>query len=185
MCAEMTTAIKLTKTDIFFRNSLLLGLLVLTACRVAPVEPPPPQPEPEPRNWVVEIRDAAAALGSYVEVSPWNDPGVADLRELAIAAERASQWAEAERLLGVAVDIAPTDPELWQFRAEIALAERRWLDARSHAQQSEALGPKLGELCLRNWMTLAAVAEEVGEPQAKNLAEQSATQCAVQAPVRL
>ncbi len=159
-------------------------VLVITACQSTPELAPVPEPPPV-RDWVSEIRQHAARLPSYVEVLPLTDPGIADLRALARSAEAEQRYAEAEAHLALALSLMPDDPELWQWRAEVALAEKRWQDAQAHAKQSETLGPKLGRICVRNWMTLLAVAEETADTAAQVEARSKAEGCPVRAPIRL
>lgn len=181
----MTMKMNMTKktTETKRRVSLALLLASLIGCQSAPQ--PLPEPAPPPRDWVGEIRERAASVPSYVEVLPLNDPGVADLRALAHSAEAARHFSEAEKHLALALTLVPDDPELWQWRAEVALAENRWQDAQAHALRSESLGPKLGRICVRNWMTLRAVAAETANSGAEAEATTKAEACPVRAPVRL
>ena len=163
-----------------------VAVLALAACATTP--PPKPvvkAPEPPPRDWVAEIRAEAAKLPSHIEVIPLQEAVVEDLREKARVAEAAQQFDQADATLDAALAIAPEDPALWQWRAEIALAERRFDDAVAHARKSEAIGPKLGNLCVRNWLTVAAARHEahdaVGETDARNKAKA----CPVPAPIRM
>ncbi len=169
-------------------NKFLLPLLALAmiGCQSTPepISPPAPPPAP-PHDWVGEIRERAARMPSYVEVLPLNDAGIADLRELARVAEEAKLYAEADQHLTLALELMPDDPELWQWRAELALAQKKWTDAQAHARQSAEIGPKLGRICVRNWLTLLAVAEETADADAKAEAATRAEACPVQAPVRL
>jgi tetratricopeptide (TPR) repeat protein len=159
-------------------------VLAITACQSTPE--PLPQSEPPPaRDWVSEIRQRAESLPTYVEVLSLTDPGIADLRALARVAEAEHRYAEAEAHLALALSLMPDDPELWQWRAEVALAEKRWQDAQAHAKQSESLGPKLGRICVRNWMTLLAVAEETADSAAQAEARSKVEACPVRPPVRL
>ncbi len=167
------------------RFPLLLLTALLAGCQSVP-EPQPEPPAPEPaRDWVSEIRERAANVPSYVEVLPLTDPGLEDLRVLARDAEAEKRFAVADQHLAEALSLVPDDPELWQWRAELALEEQRWQDAQAHARQSEAIGPKLGNLCVRNWMTLLAVSEETADSQGVAEAKVRAAQCPVLAPVRL
>lgn len=169
----------------FTRTALVSVLLLLAACQSTP-EPQPEPPAPAPaRDWVSEIRERAASEPSYVEVLPLTDPGLEDLRVLARDAESEKRFAAADKHLAEALSLVPDDPELWQWRAELALEEQRWQDAQAHARQSEALGPKLGNLCLRNWMTLLAVSEETADAAGSAEARERAAKCPVRAPVRL
>lgn len=176
------TTMKQNSIDLAWLAAAALMLVVLAGCQAKPVAKPVPPPQ---RDWVSEIRASAASLPSYVEVLPLNDPSVADLRKLARLAEDARRFAEAEKHLAQALALMPDDPDLWQWRAEVALADRRWQDAQTHARQSETLGPKLGGICVRNWMTLLAVAQETENVTAQAEARAKADACPVRAPVRL
>ena len=160
--------------------------LLLAACAAAP--PPKPvakAPEPPPRDWVAEIRAEAAKLPSHIEVLPLQEATVEDLRQKARAAESAKQFEQADATLGAALAITPEDPALWQWRAEIALAERRFDDAVAHAQKSAAIGPKLGDLCVRNWLTVAAARHEANDAAGEADARAKARACPVPAPIRM
>jgi hypothetical protein len=179
------TKMKRNSIDSALCGFTALVLLALAGCQSAPV-PLAVEPEPAPpRDWVSEIRQRAQDVPTYVEVLPLVDPSVIDLRELARSAEAAKHYAEAEKHLALALTLMPDDPELWQWRAEVALAEQRWQDAQAHARQSESLGPKLGRICVRNWMTLLAVAQETADSSAQAEALSKAEACPVRAPVRL
>jgi hypothetical protein len=178
------TTMKRNSIEATLRAAGAVVLMVLGGCQSAPVPVAEPEPVP-PRDWVSEIRQRAQDLPTYVEVLPLTDPSVVDLREQARSAEAAKHFAEAEKHLVMALALMPDDPELWQWRAEVALAEQRWQDAQAHARQSEALGPKLGRICVRNWMTLLAVAEETADSAAQAEARSKAEACPVRAPVRL
>lgn len=183
--AGFIPAMPMTKTTTH-RFAILLSLLALAGCSTVPnqvAEPEPPPPPP--RDWVGEIRARAQSVHSYVEVLPLQDADTDDLDALARAAEAAGKFNEAEQLVTRALAIHPDDPELWQWRAELALLQMRWTDAQTHARHSEDLGPKLGDLCIRNWMTLKAVAEETGDMIAAVEAETRTDACTVRAPVRL
>lgn len=116
---------------------------------------------------------------------PLQEAAVADLRSKAQAAEAAKQFDQAEATLDAALAITPEDPALWQWRAEIALAERRFADAIAHAQKSEAIGPKLGGLCVRNWLTVAAARQEAKDSAGAAAARTRAAACPVPAPIRM
>ncbi|MBK7145052.1 MAG: hypothetical protein IPH76_07525 [Xanthomonadales bacterium] len=104
---------------------------------------------------VAEIRAEAGTPPRTSKADPLRGSRSADLRSKAQAAEAAKQFDQAAATLDAAGDHAE-DPALWQWRAGIALAERRFADAIAHAQKSEAIGPKLGGLCVRNWLVAAA-----------------------------
>ncbi|PIV32129.1 MAG: hypothetical protein COS34_14835 [Lysobacterales bacterium CG02_land_8_20_14_3_00_62_12] len=164
----------------------LIVALALSACQPAATIADPPPAAAAPKNdWVAEIRRLAAAEKSYIEVLPLSDPAVTDLRGAARLAEAERRYDDVEMALAAALALTPEDPDLWQWRAENDLAQARWPDARRHARHSARIGPRLGALCVRNWLTLRAVAEETGESVAAARAQTRASACTVPAPVRL
>ena len=168
------------------RVLVLIATLLLAACASAPKPPKVvKQPPPPVRDWVAEIRAEAARLPSNTDVLPLRDAAVDDLRAKAQAAEAAREFAAAETSLNAALAIVPEDPALWQWRAEIALADRRFGDAIAHAKKSAALGPKLGDLCVRNWLTLAAARFEAKDLAGESSARAHAKACPVPAPIRM
>lgn len=169
-------------------SRLLAGIavLALAACATKPAPTPVVKaPEPPPRDWVAEIRAEAAKLPSHIDVMPLQEAAVEDLRAKVRAAESAKHFDEADATLDAALAITPEDPALWQWRAEIALAERRFDDAVAHAQKSEAIGPKLGNLCVRNWLTVAAARHEAHDDAGESAARAKAEACPVPAPIRM
>lgn len=168
------------------RLAALIAALALAACATkAPPKPVAKAPEPPPRDWVAEIRAEARKLPSNVEVMPLQEAAVEDLRQKARVAEAARQFDAADATLDAALAITPDDPALWQWRAEIALAERRFDDAVAHARKSEAIGPKLGGLCVRNWLTVAAARHEAHDAIGEADARGKADACPVPAPIRM
>ncbi|MBI2398082.1 MAG: tetratricopeptide repeat protein [Xanthomonadales bacterium] len=167
------------------RAPAFLALLLLAACATTPPPKPVAKAAPPARDWVAEIRAEARKLPSHIEVIPLQEAAVADLRAKAQAAEAAKRFDEAEATLHAALAIVPEDPALWQWRAEIALAEHRFADAIAHAQKSEAIGPKLGDLCVRNWLTVAAARQEAKDSAGAAAARTRAAACPVPAPIRM
>lgn len=169
-----------------FRRALLPMAVLLAACATTPPPKPVAKPAPPPvRDWVAEIRAEAGKLPSHIEVIPLREAAVEDLREKARVAEQAKQFDRAEATLDAALAITPEDPALWQWRAEIALAEQRFADAIAHAQKSAAIGPKLGDLCVRNWLTVAAARHEAKDFPGEADARGKARACPVPAPIRM
>lgn len=170
----------------FRRIGAIAGAVVLGACATTPAPAPVAKtPAPPARDWVAEIRAEAARLPSNIDVLPLRDAAVDDLRAKAQAAEAARKYTAAEASLRAALAIVPEDPSLWQWRAEIALAERRFADAIAHATRSATLGPKLGDLCVRNWLTLAAARHESQDRAGSASARAQAQACPVPAPIRM
>lgn len=163
-----------------------LSVVLLLAACATPAPPKPVAPAPaQQRDWVAEIRAEARKLPSHIEVMPLQEATVEDLRLKARVAEAAKHYDEADATLDAALAITPEDPALWQWRAEIALAERRFDDALAHARQSEAIGPKLGDLCVRNWLTVAAARHEAHDAAGEADARAKAAACPVPAPIRM
>lgn len=166
------------------KTSPLLVVMLLSACST--VEKPAPEIALKPKtDWVLEIRSRAASMLSVIEVLPLAERGVSDLRAKAKTAEAERRFNDAETHLAAALALSADDPELWQWRAEIALAQNHWQDASTYARRSETIGPKLGEICVRNWLTLKAVAHELSDDKGKIAAEARADACPVPRSVRL
>ncbi|HET9485465.1 MAG TPA: tetratricopeptide repeat protein [Xanthomonadales bacterium] len=149
-------------------------------------EPPPPKAEKiVQRDWVSQVRAEAAQVGSAVEVVPLLDPELDDLRTEARTHEQRGDAAEAAATVDRALKLHPNDPALLQWRAELALSETAWQDAERIAQRSYELGPQLGEICVRNWLTIKAARTERGDPQGAASAAAQVANCQVKPPVRM
>jgi tetratricopeptide (TPR) repeat protein len=166
------------------RFAALAALFVLTACSHTS-DRAPPTPPPAQRDWVAEIRRAAAAVDSAVEVTPLVDPAIGDLRLRAQQHEDAGAYDDAVAALKQAMMLRPEDPSLWQWQAELSLQRRAWADAERQAERSYNLGPKLGALCVRNWLTMHAARVERGTLDTATQARQSAAACRVAPPIRM
>lgn len=171
-------------------GSMRIGVLALLSLLLGgcawwsqPPEPAPPPPQP-PREWVAEIRAAVASAALTVEVTPLLDPAVADLRHKAQAAELAREFETADTHLLQAIGVREDDPDLWQWRAEIALQQRHWRDAATWAQRSVELGPRIGTLCVRNWLTVAAARTELEDAVSANSARAQVKSCKVPELIR-
>jgi len=128
---------------------------------------------------------AAGETGRELDVQPLRDPQVEDLRATAAAAEQRGDYAAADAALVSALHISANDPDLTQWRAEIALVRRDWSGAEKLAMESYDRGPKLGGLCRRNWTTLQLARESRGDTGNAAIAQQRVGQCAVNPPVRM
>ncbi len=142
----------------------LLGLSVVTlsACALFERSEPPivEVPVEPPRDLVAEIRVAAAAVESTIEVRPLVDPGVEHLKQQALELEREGRYDEGEALALEALGLAPEDPELWQQLAELRIRQGRWIEAEQAALKSFEYGPRIGHLCSRNWLTILAMRQK-------------------------
>jgi hypothetical protein len=137
-----------------------------------------------PAQMLAEVR-AAGETGRELDVQPLRDPQVEDLRASAAAAEQRGDYNGADAALLSALRISESDPDLLQWRAEMALVRRDWKNAEALAMQSYERGPKLGGLCRRNWTTLQLAREARGDAGNAAIAQQRVGQCAVNPPVRM
>jgi len=136
------------------------------------------------RDLLLEVR-AAAVGDDALDVHPLRDPVVADLIQIAEKKEAARDFAGADAALAKALDYVPGDPELIQWRAELALARGRREDAVALAQASYEHGPKLGVLCRRNWATIRIAHELVEDAMGVQQATEQQGKCTVAPPVRM
>lgn len=136
-----------------------------------------------PAEMLAQVR-ASAKLGNELDVQPWRDPQVEDLRQVASAAEARGDTAAADQALQNALRIASDDPDLLQWRAELFLLRRDWAQAEQLALRSYEKGPKLGGLCRRNWSTAQYAREARGDVAGMGQAQQRVASCAVTPPPR-
>lgn len=106
---------------------------------------------------VAAIRGTAVASADELDVQPIRDPGVEDLRQRALAQERAGDPSGAANSLDAALAVVPDDPAVLQERAEIAILLWDFDGARRRAERALAVGGKVGPLCRRHWATLEQV----------------------------
>lgn len=161
--------------------------LLLAACSA-------PAPEAGSTARATRKVDAAAVVaavravgehGHELEVQPLRDPQVEDLRAQASELEAAGKAKSATAVIDQALAITPEDPDLLQWKAELALLRRAWSEAEQLANASYERGPKLGGLCRRNWATIAHAREIRGATDAAALARRQVDACTVAPPVRM
>jgi len=149
---------------------VLLGLL-LSACTS-------PQPAPvEEREVTRRVRAPASEESAGVQVYPLQNPAVVQLMEQADDAERSGDYATAAVLLERALRIRPRDPEILQHMAEVKLQMDDFEQALSFAVRSYDIGPRVGEICARNWRTISVARDHLGDAGGSREAEQRAGQC--------
>jgi hypothetical protein len=165
------------------RLALIAVLVALSSCGTP--APPPKQAKVAQRDWVGEIRAQASKLESSVQVAPLADPAVEDLKAKARQLEEAKNYAEASKLLEQALGVRAEDPALWQWSAELALERTAWTEAEQRATRAYELGPKVGALCARAWLTIAASRHERKDPPSAAAAEAEVGKCQVASPVRM
>lgn len=172
---------------VFPRGLSVLGLLVLvSACSKPPQTREPVVQEPVPeRALIVEVRRAGADADDAIEVQPLQDPAITDLREAAARLEQAHAYEAADAIVQQALTLAPGDPELLQWRAELALAMGQLDAAVRLANASWEVGPRLGSLCRRNWAAIRLARELRGLPDAAAVAAAQAARCTIAPPARM
>ncbi len=138
----------------------------------------------EDRSVAEQVRAPAAEASRGLQVYPLRNPAVAELTEAAVAAEHDGDFERATILLERALRIEPRDPELLQYMAEIQLERGSWEQAESYASRSFDVGPRVGELCQRNWRTMALARERQGRDDPARRARERIEQCQVEAPER-
>jgi len=158
---------------------MLAVIALLSACAT---QPPAPT---EDLSVEEQVRAPAAEQGRGLQVYPLRNPAVTELSDAALAAERAGDLDRAVLLLERALRIQPRDPELLQHMAEIRLELGEWEQAESFAARSFDVGPRVGELCQRNWRTMALARERLQRYGEAANARQRLQGCQVEAPARL
>ena len=134
---------------------------------------------------MLQLVRAAGQTGNELDVHPLRDPQVEDLRASATRAEGRADYATAMALIQRALAITPDDPDLLQWRAELALVSNDWIQAEQFATRSYEKGPKLGGLCRRSWMTRQFARQARGDAAGAAAAQQQVGVCAVPPPVRM
>ena len=135
-------------------------------------------------NLLQQVR-AAGRVGVELDVQPLRDPQVQDLRSVATDAEGRGDFDLARESIDKALKLAPADPDLLQWRAELSLVRRDFSEAQQLAQRSFDIGPKSGGLCRRNWTTIQLAAESRGDQSQAGHAREQAAGCRIAPPVRM
>ena len=133
----------------------------------------------EERDLAAEVRNAASSQDSLVDVYPLSDPAAVELMRQARLAEADDDIAGATALVSKALEIVPQDPEYWQYQAELELKRGNYILALEHARRSFGLGPKVGQLCYRNWLTMTFAWEALYDLEEAAQARQRADQCTI------
>jgi tetratricopeptide (TPR) repeat protein len=155
------------------KRSLLVALpvLMLSACAgYTPV--PDADQEVETR-----VREPASQESEGVQVFPLQNPAVIELLADAGNAETAGDYNQAAVLLERALRIQPRDPEILQQMAEVQLRKQDYEQALNFAVRSYDIGPRVGEICARNWHTISVAREHLKDHNGSEKAEQRATTC--------
>lgn len=120
-----------------------------------------------------------------VQVFPLQNPAVKELLADASSAQSVGDYGGAAVLLERALRIEPRDPEILQSMAEVQLQNRDYEQALNFAVRSYDSGPRVGEICSRNWRTIGAAREQLGDRTGSAEARQRASSCVSDRPERL
>lgn len=131
----------------------------------------------EDREVEQRVRSPARQESAGVQVFPLQNPAVQQLTEEARRAEYAGDYDQAAVLLERALRIQPRDPELMQHMAEVQIQKRDYEQALNFATRSYDIGPRVGEICARNWRTISVAREYLDDARGAREAEQRVGQC--------
>lgn len=132
-----------------------------------------------------EVRQPAQQKSEGVQVRPLQNPAVKELIAQASTAEDQGDYDNAAVILERALRIQPHDPELLQQMAEVQLHQNDYEQALNFAIRSYDSGPRVGELCARNWHTIGVARDRLGDGNGSRDAEDRASQCMSKPPERL
>ena len=149
------------------------GVLVLLLAACSSQSPAPV----EEHEVTTRVRVPASQDSAGVQVYSLQNPAVKQLTEQARDAERAGDLEQAASYLERALRIQPRDPQLLQHMAEIKLQERDYQQALNFAVRSYDIGPRVGEICSRNWRTISVAREHLDDTKGASEAEVRAGQC--------
>ena len=128
------------------------------------------------------MRQPAQQDSAGVQVFPLENPAVTELLADASQAEGSGQYEQAAMLLERALRIQPRNPEVLQNMAEVQLQVRDYEQALNFAARSYDVGPRVGEICSRNWRTISVSREHLGDHPGAVEAEERARNCMVTKP---
>ena len=161
---------------------LLIFSLLLAACAISTQAPAPVEERSEVEE---EIREPAAQEDSEgVQVFPLQNPAVKTLLAEAGEAEDQGRYDDAALLLERALRIQPRDPELLQQMADVQIQKQDYEQALNFAVRSYDSGPRVGEICARNWRTIGVARERLGDARGSREAEDRVAQCISARPER-
>ena len=132
-----------------------------------------------------DVRTPASQESAGVQVFPLQNPAVKELLADASSAESVGDYGKAAVLLERALRIEPRDPEILQSMAEVQLQNGDYQQALNFAVRSYDSGPRVGEICSRNWRTIGVAREQLGDPAGAADAVQRASSCMSTRPERL
>lgn len=151
----------------------LVAVTVLSACATYAPGPTGPQD----REVEARVREPARQDSEGVQVFPLQNPAVKELLADAGGAEQTGDYGQAATYLERALRIQPRDPEILQSMAEVQLQMQDYEQALNFASRSYDIGPRVGEICSRNWRTISVSREHLGDHPGSLEAEKKATVC--------
>jgi len=131
----------------------------------------------EDREVNARVRTPASQDSAGVQVYSLQNPAVRELTAQAREAEHKGDLVLASAYLERAMRIQPRDPQLLQQMAEIKLQKQDYQQALNFAERSFEIGPRVGEICSRNWRTIGVAREHLKDTRGAEEAEQRAAQC--------
>jgi len=152
----------------------LLAVLVLLLLNACSSQAPAPVEDSEID---ARVRDPASEDSEGVQVYSLQNPAVKQLTAQAEGAESAGDFDKASGYLERALRIDPRDPQLLQHMAEIKLQKEDYQQALNFAVRSYDSGPRVGEICSRNWRTISVAREHLKDLNGASDAEKRAGQC--------
>jgi tetratricopeptide (TPR) repeat protein len=155
------------------RLSLLVAFLAMMLSACAGFSPA----RVEDREVETRVRAPASQESEGVQVFPLQNPAVKELLADAGNAETTGDYNQAAVLLERALRIQPRDPEILQQMAEVQLQKQDYQQALNFAVRSYDIGPRVGEICNRNWRTISVAREHLGDRNGSAEAEQRASTC--------
>jgi len=161
--------------------ALLAITLQLGACAGWTPTETTPGPGQAPSGEQLPGSDGSAG----VQVFPLQNPAVKELLADASSAQSVGDYGGAAVLLERALRIEPRDPEILQSMAEVQLKNGDYEQALNFAVRSYDSGPRVGEICSRNWRTISAAREQLGDRAGSAEAQQRASSCISNRPERL
>ncbi|MGA9573610.1 MAG: hypothetical protein WBS20_06665 [Lysobacterales bacterium] len=156
----------------------LLGICIIMVLAACSTQPPAPD---EVNN---RVRTPASQDSAGVQVYSLQNPAVKQLTAQANDAEKAGDLDKAGSYIERALRIQPRDPQLLQHMAEIKLQKEDWQQALNFAVRSYDIGPRVGEICSRNWRTIGVAREHLNDVNGASDAEARATKCMNTRPER-
>lgn len=163
-------AVPARNMSLFFAVALAV---LLSACASTVTGPASPQD----REVESRVREPAKEDSEGVQVFPLQNPAVKELLADAGSAEAGGDYGQAATLLERALRIQPRDPEILQNLAEVQLQMQDYEQALNFAERSYDIGPRVGEICSRNWRTISVSREHLGDREGSDQAEKKASAC--------